>query len=95
MGSFGATRHDAFADDLALLDAEWDGEQAEWERDGQEDDFQNAVHRDSDDAEREQQEPDKRIRDESQQGEGPAEDEEQAPEEKCEHGKPPSGELYV
>src|ERR1700751_888231 len=67
-------------------DPEWGGQQAEGERDTEIDNFQHAVNRDAYDAEREQQQPYERVCDQSQERQGPAQDEEDAPEQECEHG---------
>jgi hypothetical protein len=62
-------------------------QQAEGQRDGKKDYLQNAVDSDSDNAEGEEQQPHEWIGDQRQQGEGPAEYEEDAPEQECEHGR--------
>ena len=67
-------------------DAKWGGQQAEGQRDRQEYDFEHAVNGDADDSERKQDQPDEGIGDQGQKGERPAEDEEDAPEQECEHG---------
>jgi hypothetical protein len=68
-----------------FLYAKWGGQQAEGERDREKDDFQDAVDCYADDAEGEQEEPDKWVGDQSQESQGPAEYEEDAPEQEREH----------
>src|SRR5580700_3679166 len=84
--------------DFRTLDAKRGGQQAEGEGDGEEDEFQDAVDGDAYDAEREQDQPDEGIRNQREQGQGPAEDEEDAPEQEREHGRDlltTSEQLYV
>jgi hypothetical protein len=68
------------------LNAKWCGQQAEWQRDGEVDDFQHSVDGNAYDAKWEQKKPDEGIGDERKQGQGPAQNEEDAPEQEREHG---------
>jgi hypothetical protein len=71
---------------LASSNAERSGQQAEGQGDGQEYDFEDAMDGDADDAEGKQDQPDEGIGDQGHKCERPAEDEEDAPEQECEHG---------
>jgi hypothetical protein len=68
------------------LDAEWGGQQAEGERDGQIDHLKDPVNGDADNAEREQQKPNQRIRNQGQERERPAKYKQKAPKQECKHG---------
>jgi hypothetical protein len=57
---------------ISCSDTKWGGQEAEGECDRQIDHFQHAVDGDSDDAEREQDQPDERVGDQGQQGQRPA-----------------------
>src|SRR5580704_1939765 len=79
------------ADVYGSSDSKGSGQQAERQRDGEEDELQKSVDCYADDAERQQEQPDEWIGDQSQKCERPAEYEEHAPEQECEHGRrPPS-----
>lgn len=62
------------------------------EADGHEDDgfdqLERAVDRDSQNAKRQQKQPDERIKHQGQQGQRPAENEENAPQKKLDHLRP-------
>src|SRR5258706_7466106 len=67
------------------LNPKWRGQQAERKCDREINDLEHPVDRDAEDTERQLQEPDERIGDERQKGQGPAEYEENAPQKECEH----------
>jgi hypothetical protein len=71
---------------LRSSDSEGGGQEAEGESDGQVDYLQNSVDGDAYDAKREQEKPDERIGNQSDNGERPAEHEQKAPEYESEHG---------
>ena len=72
---------------LLPLDPKWRCQQAEGQGDGQEDDLQDAVNGDAEDAEREQYQPDEGVGNQGEQGQRPAEDEKNAPEQESEQGE--------
>ena len=67
------------------LDPKRRGQQAEGQGDGHVNDFQNAMHRNSDNAKRQQHKPKERVGNEGQNSERPAEYEKNAPEQECKH----------
>jgi hypothetical protein len=73
---------------LKHSNSEWGGKEPERQGDGEEDNFQHAVNGNADDAERQQEQPHEWIGDQSDERQGPANAEQEAPEEKCEHVRP-------
>jgi len=61
------------------------------EREGHDgpDEFEGALDGDAEQPERQEDQPDDGIEDERQDGDGPAQDEEDAPEQECEHERIP------
>src|SRR5215472_11985734 len=74
-------------DAATSLDPKRRGQQAEGQGDGEVNDFQNAMYRNSDNAERQQQEPNEGIGDQGQNRERPAEYEQNAPEQEGKHAQ--------
>jgi len=60
-------------------------QQAGWQEDEGLEEFEHPADRETDQAEREQEQPDERIEDQSDHGNGPAQDEEDAPEQELQH----------
>ncbi len=57
--------------------------------------LENAVHRDADDAEGQQDQPDDRIQNQRQKGQRPAQDEQDAPEQELGHLASPEGRITI
>src|SRR5215831_12011903 len=75
------------SDAATSLDPKRCGQQTEGQGDGEVNDFQNAMHRNSDNAERQQQKPNEGIGDQGQNRERPAEYEQNAPEQEGKHAR--------
>ena len=63
----------------------WSGHEPDGQHDDGAQQAEHAVHGDADEPKRNQQEPHERVEEQGQQGQGPAEDEEDAPEEELDH----------